>query len=110
MLDGKIIECRFCPTAPPTPTPLDGTWRFECIRGDKSAPNKLSTALKTWENIVENLSLTDIFPEGTLSEETRQKLADWERTNPTWRANPGPTYTAAVHMAPAPLPKLASFY
>jgi hypothetical protein len=162
-LHGRVVECRY-EAKSPEPAPASaghtgaksggsdgsaegranavggpGTWRIQTIRGDKAAPNALSTAQKTWRNIEENLSLQDVFPKGSLSDEQRRRLLDWERAHPLWKPPrnapsssgqlnlplpllSGGTVSAAqlaaetdrllacaVATAPAPLHKLATF-
>lgn len=67
----QIIECRY--------SKLNKHWRFELFRKDKTLPNSLTTAKKTWQNIQENLTLLDMVPPGSLPEGDRQKVAEWER-------------------------------
>ncbi len=70
-LNEKIWECRYIKS--------QKHWRFELFRGDKTLPNSLTTAKKTWQNIQENLTLWDMLPPGSLPEADRQKVAEWER-------------------------------
>ncbi len=70
----------------PTPKPdltaktpiMEGTWHIEALRADKTAPNRLSTCEFTWRNIQENLGMLDIFPEGSIPAEARERLRKWE--------------------------------
>ncbi len=100
---GRIVECRY--------NPEDETWLIESIRADKTAPNKLSTAWKTWQNIRENLSLRHVFPPGAVPDDIRDRVAAWEAKNPRW---PQQTDTAKPDdpprpMAPVPLHQAIQF-
>jgi hypothetical protein len=75
-LNNRIVECRL----------TQNTWVLETIRYDKTVPNLLSTAKKTLTNITENLSLLDILPPGSISDEDREAVASWERQHPNWKA------------------------
>jgi hypothetical protein len=57
---------------------MEGTWHIEALRADKTAPNRLSTCEFTWRNIQENLGMLDIFPEGSIPAEGRERLRKWE--------------------------------
>jgi mRNA capping enzyme, C-terminal domain/mRNA capping enzyme, catalytic domain len=108
-LHHRIVECRFNAARVGV-----AAWEIECVRADKSMPNKLSTAHKTWQNIQEDLSLARIFSKGTLSANHRDRLLRWEREHPTWRPKPGDALAAAAlpaatPTAPVPLAHLISF-
>jgi hypothetical protein len=50
-------------------------WTAVRSRKDKCVPNALSTALKTYQNICDSLTILDLFPLGSLSDIHRQMLA-----------------------------------
>jgi hypothetical protein len=106
LIDNKIVDCRY---DPPTET-----WQIEIIRFDKTAPNKLSTAWKTWQNIRENLTILDLFPERWIPAETRERIRLWEFANPRWPI-PIPSLSSSSSsslpppMAPVPLQRAAQF-
>jgi hypothetical protein len=56
----------------------DGYWYPETIRYDKLNPNLDLTAFATWQNIVENLRVPDLFPEGSIPNDVRQQLFQWD--------------------------------
>ena len=110
-LHGKIVECRY--------SHHTRKWEPEGLRLDKNTPNKVATADKTWRNVVENLSLLQIFPEGSLPEETRKRLQAWEESHPDWKplaremVDPHlfkqSPYDMPQCMAPATLARLITF-
>lgn len=121
-LHGKIVECRY--------NAERKTWDPEIIRHDKSTPNKISTAEKTWKNITESLRLQDIFPPGSIPDAQRQLLIDWEQKHPDWKPQPSKPnpitttdsktlgvnqvpqqtiVTVPTSMAPSPLSRLITF-
>ena len=53
-LHESVLECRY--------DPARARWSVERLRHNKPMPNSLSTAVKTWRNIQENLPLTRVFP------------------------------------------------
>jgi hypothetical protein len=79
-LNGRVVECRY--------NPARQSWDPELMRSDKSTPNKIYTAQKTWQNIEEDLRLTDIFPPGSIPDNTRAQLVDWEKQHPDWKIHP----------------------
>lgn len=103
-LNGKIVECRYHPEKE--------SWEPEHVRLDKTVPNKLSTALKTWKNVQENLGLLDLFPVGALPEATRTLLKAWENDHPRWKPKSNVDVMQdertlpGHHMAPVELKKL----
>ena len=103
-IDGRIAECRY---EPPTES-----WRIEGIRADKTMPNKLSTAWKTWQNIRENLSLLQVFPKDSVPDEVRDRLRQWEAQNPRWQKLPlrsDPPPRLVPPMAPVALDRAIQF-
>jgi len=51
------------------------SWIILHERKDKYVPNALSTALKTYQNICDALTILDLFPKGSLTDVNRQLLA-----------------------------------
>lgn len=78
----SVVECRYLydtkdRIVKTSPHESSG-WIIETVRNDKNQPNLKSTVEKTWQNIEENLSLLDLFPKGSLPEETRNQIKNWE--------------------------------
>ena len=70
-LHDKVVECAFDATS--------SHWHIKSIR-EKNDANLLSTAIKTFQNIQEGLTLNQIFPAEyvTWSRDQRDKLIEWE--------------------------------
>jgi hypothetical protein len=107
-LHGRIVECRY--------DPRSESWHIENIRADKTAPNKLSTAWKTWQNVRENLSLLHVFPRDSVPDDVRERLKRWEAAHPRWQSPAlpllasSPAASSAAPSGPTPSlpPKVAS--
>jgi hypothetical protein len=116
-LAGRIVECRFVITAADqkaTNGKLDGRWTIDAIRDDKLAPNRLSTAEFTFQNIEENLTMLDVFPDGSMPAAARDRLKIYEASmskNGGWQASKPAAASAVVvpPMAPVSVAYLSRF-
>lgn len=70
-LHGKVVECAYQQDTK--------SWKLKSVR-EKSDANLLRTAEKTFQNIQENLTLNEIFPEDYVRWpiDVRKKLIQWE--------------------------------
>lgn len=75
-MNGRIFECRY--------NAETQQWDPELLRADKTAPNKVSTAWKTWQNVCERLSLLHLFPPDSVDDAVRERLRKWETNNRRW--------------------------